>query len=359
MAHGEAALAGRVAMVSYRGVLAVYLDNLNPVVVQITDALAIRWYGLAYLMAFLIGYLLLRWLGDRELWVLPGKQAGDFISLCALAGVFLGGRLGYVLFYMIPDHGIKAIVDDPMVVLRVWAGGMSSHGGILGIAIVSFLYARKHKVSWAGLGDGICVVAPVGLLLGRLANFVNGELFGRVAEGVGWAVKFPRALLDPNTVEAARFDEAARAAVMAEPGLAGHFTRMHELGTWDAQRQFFDALLAAGRANPQVNEVLASFLEPRHPSQLYEGLLEGLVLFVVLWVMRVRWRKLPNGVLTGCFFLLYAIFRIAVEEYRLPDSDLVLWGLTKGQFLSIFMLLAGVGFLARAARERRLGKAAS
>ncbi len=349
-------------MVSYRRVLAVYVHDLNPVVVKFTETVMIRWYGVAYLLAFFIGFLLLRWLGDRKLWVLPGNKAGDFISLCALAGVFLGGRLGYVLFYLIPDRGFATVANDPAIVLRVWDGGMSSHGGILGIAVVTWFYARRHKISWPGLGDGICVVAPLGLLFGRIANFINGELFGRETHSVSWAVKFPQALMNADVVEGERFFAAAQAATVADPSLVPSFVAMQEPGGgWIEQRHFFEEMLAAGRANPAVNEAIAPFLEARHPSQLYEGMLEGALLFAILWILRVRFPRLPHGMLTGAFFALYAVFRIFVEEYRMPDSDL-LFGITKGQFLSLFMLAAGAGFiieaLVRARREKPAASAA-
>lgn len=332
-------------MVSYRRVsatlLAAYVHDLNPVLIRFSEKIMIRWYGVAYLLAFLAGYWLLKWLGERKFWVLPGSRAGDFISLCALGGVFVGGRLGYVLFYLIPDRGIGAVLQDPLVIFRVWDGGMSSHGGILGIVIVSWFFARKHQVSWLGLGDGICVVAPIGLLFGRVANFINGELYGRVAEGLAWAVKFPQALINPHTQESARFPEVAQAATAVDPTLVPSYAAMQAQGS----QQFFDQMLAAGRTNPLVNEAIAPFLEARHPSQIYEGLLEGLLLFVILLGLRLRFRALPHGVLTGLFFILYAVFRISMEEYRLPDSALMAFDLTKGQFLSVFMLLAGAGFL--------------
>jgi phosphatidylglycerol:prolipoprotein diacylglycerol transferase len=158
-------------------------------------------------------------------------------------------------------------------------------------------------------------------------------------------VKFPQALLNPHTEEASRFYEAAQAATAADPSLVPSFAAMQSSGSWPAQKHFFEQMLAAGRDNPLVNQAIAPFLEPRHPSQLYEGLLEGLLLFVILLGLRLRFPRLPHGVLTGLFFILYAVFRISMEEYRLPDSALMAFDLTKGQFLSVFMLLAGAGFL--------------
>ena len=143
-------------------VIATYVDNLNPVALPIYGELALRWYGLAYLMGFVCGFLFLRNLAKRGLWVLKPEQTGDFIAGAAMFGVFLGGRVGYILFYQLPKIGWAGLAHDPLLVLRVWEGGMASHGGILGMAIFIWFYAKKHQVTWTGLGDGLCVVAPLG-----------------------------------------------------------------------------------------------------------------------------------------------------------------------------------------------------
>lgn len=314
---------------------AVYVHDLNPVLLRITDAIQLRWYGLAYLAGFVGGFLLLRHLARRGLWVLKPEQTGDFIAAAALFGVFLGGRLGYILLYQIPKIGWSGLVDDPLMILRVWEGGMASHGGILGLVIFTWFYAKKHKVTWTGLGDGLCVVAPVGLFCGRVANFINGELYGRVAEGVAWAVKFPLSLAEePNEVQSAAWQECTR----LEPGLANS--------------ESLDALIAAARENPEVARVLGNYLPERHPSQIYEALLEGALLFAILWLVRVRFPKAPDGLLTGLFFGLYALFRIFGEQFREPDAAMVGF-LTKGQFFSLFMFLFAAVFLFHAWRGWR------
>jgi phosphatidylglycerol:prolipoprotein diacylglycerol transferase len=313
-------------------VFAIYVHDLNPVILRITDTIQLRWYGLAYLMGFVGGFFLLRNLARRGLWVLKPEQTGDFIAAAALFGVFLGGRLGYILFYQIPEMGWAKLAADPLVVLRVWEGGMASHGGILGLVVFTWFYAKKHKVTWTGLGDGLCVVAPLGLLFGRAANFINGELYGRVAEGVAWAVKFPMSLSEePVEVQSAAWQECTR----VEPALA----------KTDAP----EALIAAARDNPQVSEALANYLPPRHPSQIYEGLLEGALLLAILWWGRTRFPKAPDGLLTGLFFGLYAIFRIIGEQFREPDAEMV-GMLTKGQFFSLFMFIFSAAFLVHAWR---------
>ncbi len=334
---------------------ATYVHQLDPVIVQFTQGIALRWYGLAYLAGFLGGYLLLKRLAERKLWVLPPEKTADFIAACALFGVFLGGRLGYIFFYQIPRDGWGSIVDDPLLVFRVWEGGMASHGGILGLVIFTFFYARKHKVSWTGLGDGLCVVAPIGLLCGRLANFINGELYGRVANGVAWAVKFPGAFVDSKAPEAARFESALAAAADADPTFAKVIeTIAADPRIADNNMVYFNALLEANRESDAVTDAIAPFIENRHPSQLYEAMLEGALLFAILWAVRVRFPNAPNGLLTGLFFGLYATFRIFAEQFREPDSAWVIDGLlTQGQFLSLFMYLFSAAFLIFAFRNRK------
>lgn len=301
----------------------------------IYGGLALRWYGFSYLMGFVAGFFLLRHLARRGLWVLKPEQTGDFIAVAALFGVFLGGRVGYMFMYQLPKAGWGELARDPMLVLRVWEGGMASHGGILGLVIFTWFYARKHRVTWTGLGDGLCVVAPLGLLFGRMANFINGELYGRVADGVAWAVKFPLSLAEePAEVQSA----AWQACTGIDPKLA------------DADS--LNALISSARDNPEVARTLGNFLPARHPSQIYEGLLEGVLLFAILWVVRTRCPKAPDGLLTGLFFFFYAVFRMVGEQFREPDAAMV-GVLTKGQFFSVFMLLFAAGFFCHAWRGWR------
>ena len=316
------------------GVLATYVHDLNPIALPIYGGLALRWYGLAYLMGFVAGFLLLRNLARRSLWVMAPDKVGDFIAACALFGVFLGGRLGYILFYHLPKVGWGSLIHDPMVIFRVWEGGMASHGGILGLAVFTWFYAKKHQVSWAALADGLCVVGPLGLFFGRMANFINGELYGRIAAGVPWAVKFPLSLAEES---AQTQDLAWQACVRVDPQLAN--------------ANSLETLIAAARQDPKLSETLGEYLPARHPSQIYEALLEGALLFTILWVVRLRFPKAPAGLITGMFFALYAVFRILGEQFREPDAAMVGF-LTKGQFLSFFMLLFAAAFFAYAWRGR-------
>ena len=326
---------------------ATYVHHLDPIALK-AGFLTLRWYGLAYLGGFVAGYFLLRYLAQRKMWVLKPEEAGDFIAAAALFGVFIGGRLGYVLFYQIfdPDRGWQSVKNDPLGIFRVWDGGMASHGGILGLVIFTWVYSRRKKVSWTGLGDGLCVVAPVGLFFGRIANFINGELYGRVAPGLSWAMKFPMALRE-NRIEAENFGEAANMLSKVIPGLL-----QYPDGRFKENDEIFGGILQATRSSPEARAALEPYLEPRHPSQLYEAALEGLLLFAILWIVRIKFPKAPNGLLTGLFFGLYAVFRIFAEQFREPDAALV-GAITKGQFLSFFMIAFSAAFLIKAFREGR------
>lgn len=334
---------------------ATYVHQLNPIIYQFSENVALRWYGMAYLTGFLCGYLLLKHLAERKLWVLPPEKTADFIAACALFGVFIGGRLGYIFFYQIPKTGWGTLVDDPLLVFRVWEGGMASHGGILGLVIFTFFYARKHKVSWTGLGDGLCVVAPIGLLCGRIANFINGELYGRVANGVAWAVKFPGAFMDTKAPESDQLDAALSAALKVDPAFAEVVGKIaDDPRILDKQMAYYHALLDANRQSDAVTDAIAPFIEPRHPSQIYEALLEGALLFAILWIVRVKFPKAPHGLLTGLFFGLYATFRIFAEQFREPDAAWAIEGiLTQGQFLSLFMYLFSAAFLIYAFKSKQ------
>jgi len=295
--------------------LAYYVHDLDPLIFRLWDNVGPRWYGLGYVLAFLAGYLIYRVLVRRGYADLPLAKVGDFITGCALFGVIIGGRLGYVFFYK-PE-----MLREPMSILRVWEGGMSSHGGMIAVLLFTLYYARRYRVSWTNLGDNLVVAAPIGLFLVRCANFINGELYGRATD-VSWAMQFPKELTE-NIDEAQR---AIAACTKIDPSLTSP-----------------DAIVAAVRHQPQVKEALRSILTPRHPSQLYEAFFEGIVLFAILWFLRTRMRQ-PNGVLTGLFFIFYAIFRIIVENFREPDASLIV-GFTRGQFFSFFLIAIGLGFV--------------
>jgi len=243
---------------------------------------AVRWYGLAYLTGFVAFFFISRWLVRR--WKLELTD-DDLLTivLAAVIGVVVGGRLGYVLFYSGGEY-----LRNPAQIVAIWSGGMSFHGGLAGILVAAAVVARILKVPWLTLCDLGAVCAPVGLLLGRLANFVNVELWGRVTT-LPWGVVFPG-------------------------------------------------------AGPL----------PRHPSQLYEAMLEGIVLLVVMLWMATRKPPPPRGVLLGWLMTLYGVFRIGVEFFREPDIQLgfLAGGATMGQLLSVPVLLGGIALLTWAWRRK-------
>ena len=300
--------------------IAYWVHNWDPFALQFGGGFGVRWYGLAYLAAFAASFFLYRDLAQRGFAVIPADKVGDFITGCAVFGVLIGGRLGYVLFY---DFG--AFVREPLMFFRVWEGGMSAHGGILGVAVYTLWYAWRHQVNWPGLGDNLVIGAALGIFFGRLANFVNGELYGRPTE-MAWAVKFPKELYEAPAETQRDVLAAVQERFAAPVGL--------------------EELVASVPGSAEVTVLLGQFLTPRHPSQIYEALLEGLLLFVLLWTVRIKVR-MPNGVITGLFFVGYALTRSLAESFRFPDAGYV-GLLTRGQFLSVFLLLIGLGFLVAA-----------
>ncbi len=242
---------------------------------------AIRWYALAYIGSLVLGWRIMRRLVRLDPPVATELQTDDFLTWATL-GVVLGGRLGYVLFYKPLEY-----LQNPLSIFAVWQGGMSFHGGTLGVVIALVLYCRRQGIPLLGFADRLAVVVPIGLGLGRIANFINGELWGRVAsDGLPWAMVFPG-------------------------------------------------------AGP----------EPRHPSQLYQAGMEGAVLLLVLAFLCSRpGVRARFGTLTGVFLAGYAIARTIGETFRQPDEFLgfLVAGATMGQLLSLPMIAAGVWLIARA-----------
>ncbi len=262
--------------------MAMILNPINPVAFSVFG-LPVRWYALAYIAGFVIGYYLFKYLTknkDSEI-CLSKKQLDDFLTYIVL-GVILGGRLGYVLFYNLPYF-----IEQPLEIFMLWHGGMSFHGGLLGVIFATFLFVYKNKFSDKSIArntfrilDVLSVVVPVGLGLGRIANFINMEVMGRITNS--------------------------------------------PLGV----------IFVGG---PEY---------PRHPSPLYEATLEGLVLFLIMWLMYTKTNlKTKPGAISGLLCMFYAVFRIFCEQFRQPDAQigfLTSWGLTMGQMLSGLMFIVGV-----------------
>ncbi|MDR3320404.1 MAG: prolipoprotein diacylglyceryl transferase [Desulfovibrio sp.] len=253
--------------------------SIDPVALSL-GRLQVRWYGLMYLFAFAVGWFLGRRRASRSA-LLWHPSAVDDMLTCAMLGVILGGRLGYVLFY-----DLAVYIREPMEILRIWNGGMSFHGGLLGVIAALALFGRSRGVPFFAVTDFVALLVPPGLFFGRIGNFINGELWGKVSN-VPWAVIFP----------------------------------------------------GAGSL-------------PRHPSQLYEALLEGLALFALVWLYSAKPRK--PGAVSGLFALGYGVARFCVEFVRMPDAQLgyLAFGwLTMGQVLCLPLIFVGLYLFCRNVRE--------
>lgn len=243
---------------------------IDPVIFSI-GPVSLRWYGTMYLIGFLAAMFMANKAADKSNGLWTREQVSD-VLFYGFLGVILGGRIGYVLFYQ-----FEYFLSDPLYLLQIWQGGMSFHGGLLGVTLAVFIFARKTNKSFLEVGDFVAPLVPIGLGMGRLGNFINAELWGRQTD-VPWAMVFPT-----------------------------------------------DSLKV-----------------PRHPSQLYEFFLEGVVLFIILYVITRKPRNL--GLASGSFLIGYGIFRSIVEFFREPDAHLGLYFsfISKGQILSIPMILIGL-----------------
>lgn len=246
--------------------------HIDPVIVRI-GPLAVRWYGMMYLLGFTSSYLLVRY-QTKKTGLNFGRDFVDSLYSYLILGLLIGARLGYVVFYDLPEY-----IGNPLEIFALWHGGMSFHGGLIGSVVAGIFFCKKTKIDFWQVADLVIVTAPIGLGFGRLGNFINGELYGRVTD-VPWAMVFPS-------------------------------------------------------GGPL----------PRHPSQLYEFFLEGVILFTVLWILKNKGFR--TGVLSSFFLILYGIFRFAVEFFREPDVQLgyIFGPFTMGQLLSSSMIGAGMVIL--------------
>jgi len=320
-------------------VLSAFLHRLDPYVLGPFGGLGLRWYGLAYVAGFAAGFWLLRTLARRRRTPLEPARLGDFVFTVAL-GTIAGGRLGYCVLYR-PDLFTDVSASIPFWgVLAFHKGGMASHGGMVGMLLACLWFARRRGVPALHLLDLVVFAAPIGIFFGRMANFVNGELYGRpCAPELPWAVKFPQEILAWGNAAHAGHAKLASSDFQAVLKAAG------------APAGDLERVVEAVRTNDAVARALEPLLTPRHPSQLYEAVLEGFVLFALLaWIWRAP-RK--PGVLAGWFLIAYAIVRFIAEEFRMPDAHVGFqWlGLTRGQWLSAWMLAAGIACLIAWARR--------
>ncbi|HEY1934399.1 MAG TPA: prolipoprotein diacylglyceryl transferase [Acetobacteraceae bacterium] len=288
--------------------------QFNPDIVRI-GPFAIRWYAIAYIVGLLLGWRLLRRLVRWSPPVADPLQVDDFLTWATL-GVVLGGRLGYVLFYQPALY-----VTHPLLIFAVWDGGMSFHGGMIGVAVAIAWYCRRNRIPVLGFADRLSVCAPIGLGLGRIANFINGELWGRPVP-TAWLSWWPGAMVFPHAIETAAPSPTV----------------------YEALRN----TVCAGLSPDQC--------VPRYPSELYEAFMEGLVLFLVMFLLSRRESLRERfGWLTGAFLIGYGIARTTCEFFRAPDFFLrflvIDLGLSMGQLLCIPMFIGGAGLIWYASRH--------
>ena len=248
--------------------------SIDPVILSL-GIFDIRWYSLAYIAGFIIGSIIIKYLNKKLLNILSNKQIDSFF-IWSILGVIIGGRVGYVLFYQ-----TSYLFINPIYILKIWTGGMSFHGGLIGIIISMYLFCKKNNIQFFYLSDLVSIVAPIGLFFGRIANFINNELYGKITN-------------------------------------------------------FSFAMIY-----PEID------LQPRHPSQLYEAFLEGIILFIILLTYFNKTKSDPTiGKISGLFLILYATFRILIEFLREPDSHigLIFNIVSMGQILSIPLIVIGFIF---------------
>ena len=245
-----------------------FINNFDPVAFQIIS-FEIRWYSLAYILGIIIGWILCKKIFIKNLDI--NQKFDDYITYLII-GIIVGGRLGYVFFYNF-NYYINNILD----IFKIWQGGMSFHGGLLGIIVASILFAKKNNQDLFVYTDLVSLVAPIGIFFGRLANFINSELYGKVTE-VPWAVTFV-----------------------------------------------------------QVDNL------SRHPSQLYEAIFEGIILFILLLYFRNKNFLAKPGLISGLFLIFYSVFRFCIEFYRVPDIQIgyLIFNLSMGQIISLVFIMIG------------------
>jgi len=330
-----------------------FVHDLNPFLIRFSESFGIRWYGLSYLLGFYLGYRFILWLANRRLTALAPEQVSDFVFTVAL-GTILGGRLGYCLFYS-PSMFTSFSSTPPFWgVLAINQGGMASHGGIVGIILACIWFARSRGLPILQLLDLNTIGGTLGIFFGRIANFVNSELVGREAPpALPWAVKFPKDILLWPTEEPARLTSLAPAVEHVGVPAA----RWSELvsAPFLHREEVHSVLLRIVDHTESGDKFLTRLIAPaltgRHPSQLYAALLEGALLFVVLFLVWAKPQK--PGIIAALFLTLYPMVRILGERFRMPDPGIgfQLWGLTRGQWLSVVMVLVATAFLAWVVRR--------
>lgn len=325
---------------------AVYVHDLDPFVFRVTPTFGPRWYGVAYVLGFVCAWAMLRWAAKRGRLRIAPERVGD-LMVALMIGVLVGGRLGYAVFYR-PELLWTFHAAFPWwSLLALHEGGMASHGGMIGVVLACLWTARRERVEALHVMDAVAAVAPLGLLFGRLANFINGELLGRIVASPGapapwWSVKFPQELLTSHrpALEPEQVDrlESMLARIARE---GDNFD--------SAMRRVIDAIQHGDAA---LKAELAPLLAARYPSQLFQAFAEGVVLLALVWFV---WAKSKAAGMAAAWFLMaYGAMRVLTEHFRTPDDHLVtpmILGMTRGQWLSLGLIGAGAA-LAWIARAR-------
>lgn len=299
------------------------------------------------MLGFICAYQLIVWLAGRQRAGLNSNMVGDFITYAAI-GVLVGGRLGYCIFYD-PNLFFSFKSSFPFWgVLAVNEGGMASHGGVMGVIIACIIFAKRKGLNYTYLLDLAAITGPIGFFFGRIANFVNGELVGRIApENFAYSVKFPSDIINWPSYS---FDRLATLSPVVEKIGIEQIKWSELLGNFrtdaSAREQVYAALYKViheiQNGNTALKELIAPALDPRYPSQLLASLTEGLFSFLVLFFLARKSRK--PGFIAASFAIVYAVSRIFNEQFREPDIQIgyQLWGLTRGQWLSIGLFVIGL-----------------
>lgn len=314
-----------------------YLHTLDPYVIQFTDGgFGIRWYGLAYVAGFVIAWALIKWLANTHRSIIPPQKVAD-LMIYAIVGVLVGGRLGYAAFYdpsLFTDaaRGVDGQVIPPWwALLAINQGGMASHGGMIGVIAAMIIFMIRHRLfPVVHAVDLIAFVAPPGLFLGRMANFINGELWGHPVPNQEnpswWSVKYP------------------------EEVYLGEANLEQLQGVIPGDQTFLPRVVESLRSgDAMVTEVVVPQLTAYYPSQIFQAIADGPALFLIL--ILVWWIPRKCGVLTGTFLITYGVLRIFTEFFRQPDDGVALiMDLSRGQFLSAIMIIVGLAILVISSR---------
>lgn len=339
--------------------LGAWLHNLSPFALEISEGFGLRWYGLSYAAGFVVAYLLMRSLAARGLIQIPKDRVADAMTLLIL-GVIVGGRLGYCLVY---EPTLLTTFTNSFPFWSFFAlnrGGMASHGGMVGVIIACVLIARGFRddrgtiigrTTPLHVMDVMALCCTPGLFFGRIANFVNGELLGKIVAMPGqpapwWAVQFPQEMFSASMDKGGH-----RPPLTAEQAIALQRLIDAHRGSAGTDEQAFQRVIDLLHKGPaetsrRIAEQLAPLISARHPSQLYQAFAEGIVLGLTLLLI---WR-IPRapGVIASWFLIIYGVLRVVTEFWRLPDAQLAVQriaGLSRGQWLSVLMVVAGLALL--------------